>query len=267
MRLFRIKLATLFATAALASVTGCSSEDAPLPGAENLVYNAELTTAFRGLLDLRDTDSRRLDLRRVVLSCDSVPGKVHLSISFKDSSKALPAPLVSDTPCSETGVLVLAQARESRGVYKGEARSFTVYSKQQYTASMVKSEWQKVLNAALGTFAYSEPASEAFNATYAAALSQVDIGRMRFKCDTTTKTITYSVNYQQAWREGATAVACPPADADKSELLANIETTYPPAPAAQSNTYRVYAADSLSSASLAKLVEGVLQVVQPRSSF
>lgn len=247
------------------AVLGCSQKEPPKPERAELPRNDELTHAFRDIMQARGLYDSSPRLLGISLFCEKAPGPIKVKVGLDVTGNEMKAPYTSTSPCTETGLLVAADL-ETRSGLTARDSGYYVRSKQPYDKTLVVSEWQKALDATLGTFAHNELASNAITLAYREALSDLHVELVNFTCDAASKKIVYRAHYQGDWRTGSTTLTCPD-PADKSEVLARLATqrngpANPNAPA-----YQVSTVKALDSMTVTKMVGDFLDSGRRRNSF
>lgn len=246
------------------ALAACSGDKREKPSDIELPFNAELTEAFRKVVQARDDRLRPFNVRSLELFCEKKPGPVKVTVTSTKEERDTAATFTSSTPCSETGTLVLVEER-TRGM-SSLHDGFVVRSRQPYDASLVVGEWQKALDAQLGTFTANELAGKTITTTHGGPLKDLRVELVEFACSDASKMVTYEARYQGGWRKGSTTVACPTV-ADKSRVLAQVVAELAPSADPRTITYSAYTVKSVDSMLAVKLVQDFLQAGGRRASF
>lgn len=267
MQISHRRLIAVIAGALTAALTaGCMFDSSDARQAPELPFNAELSASFRDILTARDIDGRHLGLVGATLFCEKLPGPVKVQFVLDVRKKKLLPPVATGAACTEQGILVEAHSTNSRGQYRGQAKSFNIYSKQAYEKSIVDAEWHKALDVQFGTFAFSSDASAKITSGFAAALNELDVRVVKFSCEKGDDKVGYEAQYLQGWRTVRTTVKCKDV-VDSSEILAEVSGT----PALPSSStlpeYRVSAVKAVNSELAARLVGDFLREGSRRNTF
>lgn len=247
------------------ALAGCSRLGLSEPTKEELPRNAELTTLFRKLVETRGLEYRDPRVERVSLFCEKTPGPIKVKVTLDAPGNEMKAPYVSATPCSESGELVTA-VWVPRGAFTLQRPGYYVRSKQPYDTALVAGEWNKALDAVLGTFSRNELASESISQLFSKPLNDLHVEHVVFTCETTSKKVVYRALYQGDWRTGTTTVACPET-ADLSEALVQLSEHRDANWNGGAASFKVSTVKAIDALTATKLVQDFLQVGGRRGSF